>query len=310
MRCPFYRETRVRYCGAVSVMRPVIEASSPSNKERCSSPGWPDCSLVLERARDFPRLDACPYLRESPVQYCAAASVTKYLPQAAAPMSPCGDDSHRYCEFFLNAAHSEPRPAARVLEPDAREVGGIRVPRRLAFSPNHMWVDVGEAGSCHIGVDDFFARLLGRVERVTCLFTKGICNPTVVFDLGGMDLQMAFPNPLRISRINTRLHVRPERLIAEPYTAGWLFEGTAPEGRALEEVREGLIQGEECTKWMARELRRLEAFLSGCASGGLGRGGVPGTEPAGLQGLITRLKREDAMGLINEFFVLHARRVH
>ena len=284
-------------------MKPVIEASSPSDEERCSSPQWQDCPLVMERMRDFPRLGACPFLKESPVQYCAAASVPKYLPQAAAPLSPCGDDSHRYCEFFLAPAHPGQRPAVCGIEAQAADVEGIRIPRRLAFSPNHMWLDVGEGGSCHIGVDDFFARLVGRVDHVNCVFTKGICNPTVVFDLGGMDLQMAFPNPLRISRINIRLRTHPERLIAEPYTAGWLFQGSAPEGRALEEVREGLFQGEECTEWMARELRRLEAFLSGCV-------GIRGIEPEGLQGLINRLQREDALGLIDEFFVLHARRIH
>jgi glycine cleavage system H lipoate-binding protein len=258
MTCPFLRETQVKYCQTASVRKLIPIAVSARTNEKCSSAEHANCSVYRSLPVGETSSGPCPYLRESLMQYCAAAPVAKMVPYSESLLSRCGNDSFRYCELYHSLAH----PVLR-----AHEVDGIAMPDGLRYSANHMWLDITEDGMCHAGIDAFLSRALGKVERIAYVWQRGEHRPAAVLTANGADYEVVFPNSLLITGCNLYLRADPGRLTAEPYTAGWLFEGTPQDG-----TTRGLLQGEEARHWMEAEQRRINQFLQEgpyAADGGL-----------------------------------------
>jgi hypothetical protein len=83
----------------------------------------------------------------------------------------------------------------------------------------------------------------------------------------------------------------PGRLTADPYGAGWLFEGWEVPGR----TRAGLISGPQAAAWQAQERERVtneihETHAPGCD------GGAP------VRGVAQFLSRPDLVRLFQHFF--------
>jgi glycine cleavage system H lipoate-binding protein len=283
MTCPFLRESEVKFCRTAAIRKLIPLTLAANTVEKCGSAEHTGCAVF--RAQPDEEADpagACPYLRESLMQYCGAAPVAKFVPYSESLISRCGNDSYRYCELYLAMAH----PA------QGEPVDGVAVPAWLHYSANHMWLDLTEDGVCHAGIDAFLSRALGRVDRISYVWQKGVRRPSAVLTVNGMDLEVVFPNAFMLTGCNLYLRADPSRLASEPYTGGWMFEGTP-----LPETTQGLVEGPEARGWMEREQHRMNEFLqqqSGCtADGGQVTGGV-------LRGL----EREQALALYHEFFHL------
>ena len=224
-------------------------------------------------------------MRESLMQYCAAAGVTKFVPYSESLLSRCGGDGYRYCELYLAMAHPE-LPAEETA-----------LPGWLRYAPNHMWLDVGEDGGCHVGIDAFFCRVLGKVERISYVWLAGKHRPAAILTVAGADLEVVFPNPLQLTGCNLYLRADPGRLTAEPYTGGWLFEG-----RALAETTENLMDSAAARAWAERDERRMNEFLQQASGGHLAADG--GTAAPGAA---ATLDREKLTELFHSFFSPYAR---
>jgi glycine cleavage system H lipoate-binding protein len=269
MTCPFLREAQVKYCQTASVRKLIPIAPVARAVDKCSSADHVACSVFQAQPIDGDADGPCPYLRESLMQYCAAAPVAKLVPYSESLLSRCGNDSYRYCELYHAMAH----PAAR-----ADEVDGIAMPNWLRYSANHMWLDVTEDGTCHAGIDAFMSRVLGKVERIAYVWQRGEHRPAAVLTAGGTDYEVVFPNLVTLTNCNLYLRADPARLTAEPYTAGWLFEGTP-----REDTTRNLLQGESARSWMESETRHINEFLqagSYAADGGMFAEGLPGVLPS------------------------------
>ena len=282
MTCPFLRESYVKFCHAAPVRKLIPLAQCGRADEKCSSGAYLDCRIFQGRPAEGPAAGPCPHLGESLMQYCAAAPVARFVPYSESLLSRCGNDSFRYCELYLPMAH----PAL-----PGDEVEGMAFPDRLRYSANHMWLDASEDGICYAGIDAFLSRALGPVERISYVWTNGEHRPAAILTAGGIDLEVVFPNPFRILGCNLYLRSNPGRLATEPYTAGWLFEGTP-----TAETARGLVEGPEARAWMEREIRHVNQFLQAefaplAADGGLFAPGVLGELP-----------RERAVALFHEFF--------
>ena len=178
------------------------------------------CELA---AKDSVRQDHCPHLEEIRVQYCGVSPVTKLVPFSDSELSSCTSNTYRYCDSYLLLAH----PHASTPPP------------HLLYTANHFWLDAEESGLCHIGLDGFFADVAGNVDGVTYVTTRGTHSPTLALTVHGVEWPMIFPNPLMIQKVNSRVRSDPTRLTADPYGAGWLFEGWELPGR----TRSGLVSG-------------------------------------------------------------------
>jgi glycine cleavage system H lipoate-binding protein len=175
-------------------------------------------------------------------------------------------------------------------------VDEIRVPTTLAFTRNHFWYDESGDGWWHVGIDDFFARLLGEVEQVTFVTMRGIEQPTVLLQIQGMELTGMFPGRLAINGTNRGLRISPQTIVSHPYTNGWLFEGKC-EPRITSPP---LVRGGKAVEWMREETHKLSDFVQQLGGGHGVRlaadGGVP------VSGLFRHLEREQVLLLVNKFF--------
>ncbi|HYM60895.1 MAG TPA: hypothetical protein VEZ11_08380 [Thermoanaerobaculia bacterium] len=317
MKCPFLRETTVKYCQASAFRKMIVEAGSDTGRERCSSSSYIECAAAAPLLHGEPQGERCPFLHDAQVEYCGAASVTKFIPASDALLCRCNSDSHFYCELYL--AHADPmgdRLPAKAYESLETEVGdtpvvdGILVPPHLSYAPNHMWLDVAEDGFCHVGIDGFLAKVVGTVDKVSFVTSSAIARPVAVLTVKGVDLQMVFPNPMQRTAANVYLRTNPAKLTADPYGAGWLFEGfepARPGGSAGDTVREGLISGESAVAWIRGEAARLSDFAHECIS----RPEPDGTRLMAdggrfVPGIAASLERDDLINLSNDFFALHA----
>lgn len=290
MTCPFLRETSVKFCQAAAV-RKLIPLAQAGAEEKCSSEAYTSCRVFRERdegdaeclaGAQAQASGACPFLGESLMQYCGAAPVSRFVPYSESVLSRCGNDSFRFCELYLGMAHPN-------LE--AEEVEGLPLPGWLQYSSNHMWLDLGEDGSCHAGMDSFLTRALGPVERISYVWTSGEHRPAAILTVGGIDLEVVFPNPMWITNCNLYLRANPARLAGDPYTAGWLFEG-----KPVEDTNSGMREGPEARAWMEREHWRMNQFLQDQTAPLAADGGVF------APGVITQLPRDQAVALFHEFF--------
>jgi glycine cleavage system H lipoate-binding protein len=284
MACPFLREAQVKYCQTAAVRKLIPLVAAGRADEKCGSSAHVSCAVYRAHPDVATARGPCPYLRESLMQYCSAAPVAKMIPYSESQLTRCGGSAHRYCELYLAMAHPETGPG----------VGAIAMPEWLSYSSNHMWFDPGQGGLCHIGIDAFLARVLGTVERISYIWEKGILRrPAAVLTAGGVDFEVVFPNPLHLTRCNLYLRADPARLTAEPYTGGWLFEGTP-----VDQTNEHLLSGAAARQWMQAEERRMSDFLQDLSGARYAADGGTFTP-----GVATVIERDQALTLFHEFFL-------
>jgi hypothetical protein len=312
VRCPFLREEQVKSCQAAPFRKSLARSAATGVGERCSSPGHASCAVAPRSREAHPDASRCPFLQESLVQFCAASPRSPYVPWSESPELVCGNDGHRFCELFLAAGGRSARGPARPAPGDPEEaetavVAGVPVPGWLSYSGNHMWLDEGDDGLCHVGVDAFLTRLVGVPERLTFLTVKGDVRPAVVLTVRGVDLSLVFPRPLPLVSANTRLRSGLGRLAGDPYGAGWLFAARRDDGgrgRPEPDLADGLRRGAVAREWMTSEVRRLSAvvherFLPRTPGMALP---ADGGDPA--PGFLRHLEHEDVLHLFAAFFPL------
>jgi glycine cleavage system H lipoate-binding protein len=292
MRCPFLCEAEVSCCRAASMRKPIRLTARAAGLERCSTLAHRECAVYSERTPEERAEDSerCPFLDTSFVQYCMAASSTKFVPYSDSPTARCGGESFRYCDVYLSLAHAGS-------EPGDRSVESVAMPGHLYYAPNHMWLDRTDDGSCHIGVDAFLAKTLGRLERISFVTLGGLRHPAVVLTVQGVDLQLTFPNEVIIVRPNLYVRADPQRVIADPYRSGWLFEAReAAEKPAHAKLR----SGQRAENWMRGDVERLSVaahrYLQQIQPGLAGDGGTFGPD------LLERLSREEILALFQDYF--------
>jgi glycine cleavage system H lipoate-binding protein len=272
MACPFLREGRARYCHAAPVRKLIMDGPGASDGGRCASPRYRTCELAVN---DSENLDRCPHLEEIRVQYCGMSPVPKLVPFSDSELSSCTSDNYRYCDSYLHLSQPHTtKPSATLL-----------------YAPNHFWLDAEKSGLCHIGIDNFLAEFAGDVSGVTFVTSRGTYCPALALTVHGVEWPMSFPNPVMIQKVNNRLRSDPARLTADPYGAGWLFEGWEVPGR----TRVGLISGPQAEAWQSEQNERLtdeihETHAPGCD------GGSP------VRGVAQFLAREHLVRLFQRFF--------
>ncbi len=314
MRCPFLREAQVKFCQASPFKKMIVRTLGQPNHERCSSPDYVNCPAARQRQHheEFPSQAHCLFLTESLVQYCSAASVTKFIPYSESELSRCCNENHRYCELYMALAN----PAVHDAAPESSaaksvaQIDGMDLPEHLSYSANHFWLDTSEDGYYHVGIDAFLARVLGSVDNLSFMTSKGVNQPAAVLTVRGADLQMVFPNPMLIERPNNYLRTHPEKLASHPYTLGWLFECSLPKALAAKTdaiVNAGLIHGKDITPWMKQEMHRLSTFVHEQLTR-LDLQGQPLMADGGAfsDSLMRHLNRNDVLHLFNEFFSPYA----
>ena len=336
MRCPFLREAQVKFCCASEFKKLIVRTSSASrlgdftNTERCSSTSYVDCPSAKQRLEDLPSRDHCTFLQESLCQFCAAAPTVKYVPYSDPSLTRCGTSSHRYCELLMAMQNPKLLTHHDIVAPeidrdDENESGywvvdGIQTIGWLHYSRNHMWADLDDDGTCHVGLDAFLARVIGKLERIDFVTTSGEQYPTVTLMANGIALQMTFPKKISVSTTNSHLRAEPNRVVSDPYTLGWLFEGKSiaattkgpgPSHAETYPQADDLLYGRNAKTWMESETRRLTELVSSQPFGDGTPDRVKQKGPHLLadggtftENIFGQLTREQSLYLSREFFSL------
>ena len=207
------------------------------------------------------------------------------------------------------AERAKLRRAAQAPDTSIPRPLSVRVPVDLTNAPagiflgrGHSWMELEPAGQVRVGVDRLPLVLLGQVDEIDAVpagteLRKG--ERLALLRQGDRTLEVKSPVDGRVAAVNVGL--TPERLLAEPFGAGWIVR---MEPRELPATLRLLHVAEEAKAFLRGELANLRDFLAGLSLAGhpslatatLPDGGLP------VEGLAGRLSPEEWQELKDRFF--------
>jgi glycine cleavage system H protein len=176
-------------------------------------------------------------------------------------------------------------------------VGGFSVPEKLRYHPGHTWA-VGETPTLvRIGMDDFAAKLSGKLERITLPQRgKWIRQGQKIWTLyrDGASVEMVSPIEGSIVDINEAALENPEIARKDPYGEGWLVTVQSPDAKTN---FRNLLGGAMARWWTEESANRLQRFMPMPAGALAQDGGVAVDDLAAL------MPDQDWTKLTKEFFL-------
>jgi len=157
--------------------------------------------------------------------------------------------------------------------PTSYIVAGFQVPGNVRYHLGHTWA-LGEGPKLvRVGIDDFAARLTGKVDRIA-LPQRGrwlrqgqrICT----FFREGKSVDMVSPIEGRVSDINEAAMRNPELVCNDPYGEGWLLKVESADARTN---FRNLLGGRLACLWTQISAQRLHK-LSPAVAGALAHGTI------------------------------------
>lgn len=164
-------------------------------------------------------------------------------------------------DWALSRGKAEVTAAVPELAPVTGEdyVYGFHVPQNLRYHPGHGWALRERKNVIRIGIDDFAARLAGRIEGIE-LPKPGqwLRQGQRAWKLlrGGKSSEMVSPIEGEVLEVNPEVLRDPSLLRRDPYGEGWLMTLHVPdeEGTSRNFIPRDLIRG-----WMESVAEKLYA---------------------------------------------------
>ena len=138
--------------------------------------------------------------------------------------------------YFRIAKHTAPQvapvsPERSTFAPPSPVVSGFRVPEHLRYHPGHTWALPESPTQVRIGMDEFAAKLVGKIERVALpqrgqWIRQGQKIWTIFRD--GKSIDMLSPIEGQVTDINEAAVRDPEPARKDPYSDGWLVTVNSP----------------------------------------------------------------------------------
>ncbi len=158
----------------------------------------------------------------------------------------------------------QPQPATAVRAAAALQptvVAGFQVPENLKYHPGHTWALNEGPKMVRIGLDDFAARLLGKVHKIM-LPQRGqwVRQGQKIWTLerDGAKVDMVSPVEGVVTDINDTAAKDPELARRDPYGDGWLVSVESPDAKLN---FRNLLSGELARWWMDEAAARLRKFM-------------------------------------------------
>lgn len=170
------------------------------------------------------------------------------------------------------ATHAREAVAVPRLQPSL--VGGFQVPENLRYHPGHTWALSESPSLIRVGVDDFAAKLLGKVEHVTLpqrgqWIRQGQKIWTIHRD--GVKLDMVSPIEGSVADINEAVLRDPELARTDPYGEGWMVTVQSPDAKTN---FRNLLGGALARWWTEEAAGRLQRRIPSMAMAVAQDGGV------------------------------------
>lgn len=196
----------------------------------------------------------CPFLETKTVTFCKAfPSKTIPVDRMSSSEGLCNT-----CNYVECTLYSEVSGAVKGME----DVRGFHLHPEYYYHPKHLWVapSSGEEGEARIGIDDFSARLIGRVDRASVpAVGVAVKENSVCFLLhsGHRTVRLVAPANGVVKAVNQKVAADPSILNDDPYSQGWIFSM-----RLKEDAVKGLYHENVARKWFESEVERLQRVFS------------------------------------------------
>ena len=196
----------------------------------------------------------CPFLETKTVTFCKAFP-SKMIPvdKMSSTEGLCNTCHYEECSLY-----SEVSGAGKGME----NVRGFHLKSEYYYHPKHLWVAPydGEEGEARVGIDDFAARLIGKVDRAS-VPAAGVAvkENSVCFLLhsGPRTARLVSPADGVIQAVNPKVAADPSILNADRYSEGWIFSL-----RLKGDAVKGLYHETVARKWYESEVERLQRVFS------------------------------------------------
>ncbi len=148
----------------------------------------------------------------------------------------------------------------------ASVVAGVAMPENLAYHPGHTWVLEAGNGRVRIGLDEFAASLLGRIDKIEVpqrgrWFRQGDTGWKITTPNG--EVPMAAPAEGEIVAVNDKAVAEPSAIARDPYGSGWILEVFSPD---IAVSMRNLLSGAFARRWMEESVAELRQLLSPAAA--------------------------------------------
>lgn len=140
-------------------------------------------------------------------------------------------------------------------------VGGFKVMDNLRYHPGHTWAVSESPELARVGIDDFAAKIVGKIEKVL-LPNRGQWirqgQKIVAIQHDGVAVEMISPVEGSVVDINEAVANDPELARRDPYGDGWLFTVNSPD---MKTNFRNLLGGTIARRWMEEAAARLRQMV-------------------------------------------------
>lgn len=201
--------------------------------------------------------------------------------------------------FFGGEAQPAKQPRLAVAPARALPaiVAGFQLPEHVRFHPGHTWAMAESPNLLRVGLDDFAARLTGKVDRVALpqrgqWIRQGQKAWTLYRD--GVAVDMLSPVEGEVTEVNDALAADPELARKDPYGDGWMFQVNSPDAKT---TLRNLLGGGMARAWMQEASARLQRMMPNAAGALAQDGGMA------IDDLSKAVPDQDWQKLTSEFFL-------
>jgi len=146
-----------------------------------------------------------------------------------------------------------------------RIVSGFELPENRRYHQGHTWALQESPTLARVGIDDFGARLAGRIDEITLpkrgqWIRQGQKFVTLIRD--GQKTELISPVEGEVTNVNDALLIDAETMNFDPYGQGWLVSVLSPD---LATSFRNLLDGSLARRWMADAASRLQMRIPALA---------------------------------------------
>ena len=187
--------------------------------------------------------------------------------------------------------------AGAAAAPEESHVEGFLVPRDLRYHPGHSWLMRERKNVMRIGVDEFAAALLGKIEKIELpkpghWVRQG--QNALGFRKGEEKAEMVCPIEGEVVEVNPEVLNNPALLRSDPYGKGWLMSVFVPDE---ESTTRNLLPRNLVQAWMRETVEKLYGMQPQLAGVVAADGGKP------VEDLSLAFPEEPWAKLTGEFFL-------
>ncbi|MGB7495920.1 MAG: glycine cleavage system protein H [Candidatus Acidiferrum sp.] len=153
-------------------------------------------------------------------------------------------------------------------------VAGFELPENRRYHQGHTWALQESPTLVRVGIDDFGARLVGKIDEINLpkrgqWVRQGQKFATLVRD--GQKTELVSPVEGEVTNVNDALSSNAAMLNNDPYGQGWFVSVLSPD---LPTSFRNLLNGSLARKWMAEASSHLQARIPALAGAVAQDGGV------------------------------------